>query len=54
MVSLHAHEFGGHEEIPAAFLPIFARRMIDEGAQLWQDLPVAGIIQEHAGRGRRV
>jgi poly-gamma-glutamate synthesis protein (capsule biosynthesis protein) len=34
MVSLHAHEFGGHEEIPAAFLPIFARRMIDEGAHL--------------------
>jgi poly-gamma-glutamate capsule biosynthesis protein CapA/YwtB (metallophosphatase superfamily) len=34
MVSLHAHEFGGHEEVPAAFLPIFARRMIDEGADL--------------------
>jgi poly-gamma-glutamate capsule biosynthesis protein CapA/YwtB (metallophosphatase superfamily) len=34
MVSLHAHEFGGHEELPAAFLPIFARRMIDEGAHL--------------------
>jgi poly-gamma-glutamate capsule biosynthesis protein CapA/YwtB (metallophosphatase superfamily) len=34
MVSLHAHEFGGHEEVPAAFLPIFARRMIDEGAHL--------------------
>ncbi|WP_407157154.1 CapA family protein [Bradyrhizobium sp. STM 3557] len=34
LVSLHAHEFGNHEEQPAEFLPVFARRMIDEGADL--------------------
>jgi poly-gamma-glutamate capsule biosynthesis protein CapA/YwtB (metallophosphatase superfamily) len=34
LVSLHAHEFGGDIENPAEFLPVFARRMIDEGAHL--------------------
>ncbi len=34
IVSLHAHEQGGGKEEPAEFLPVFARRMIDEGADL--------------------
>lgn len=34
VVSLHAHEQGRHREEPAAFIPIFARRMIDEGADV--------------------
>jgi poly-gamma-glutamate capsule biosynthesis protein CapA/YwtB (metallophosphatase superfamily) len=34
LVSLHAHEQDGEKEIPAAFIPTFARQMIDEGADL--------------------
>jgi hypothetical protein len=34
LVSVHAHEYGDDEESPAEFLPVFARRMIDEGAGL--------------------
>jgi poly-gamma-glutamate capsule biosynthesis protein CapA/YwtB (metallophosphatase superfamily) len=34
IVSLHAHEQGATREDPAEFIPIFARRMIDEGADL--------------------
>ncbi|MCA1454375.1 CapA family protein [Bradyrhizobium sp. BRP22] len=34
LVSIHTHEYGEHEESPAEFVPIFARRMIDEGASL--------------------
>ncbi|EHL97964.1 bacterial capsule synthesis protein [Acetobacteraceae bacterium AT-5844] len=34
LVSLHAHEQDGDKEIPAAFIPTFARQMIDEGADL--------------------
>ncbi len=34
MVSLHAHEQGESKEEPAEFIPIFARRMIDEGADV--------------------
>jgi poly-gamma-glutamate capsule biosynthesis protein CapA/YwtB (metallophosphatase superfamily) len=34
LVSFHAHEHGEDEESPAEFLPVFARRMIDEGANL--------------------
>jgi poly-gamma-glutamate synthesis protein (capsule biosynthesis protein) len=34
LVSLHAHEQGADKESPAEFIPIFARRMIDEGADL--------------------
>lgn len=34
LVSLHAHEQDGDKEIPAAFIPEFAHRMIDEGADL--------------------
>lgn len=34
IVSLHAHETGGRQEIPAEFIEIFARRMIDEGADV--------------------
>ena len=34
MVSFHAHEEEGSVEEPAAFIPIFAHRMIDEGADL--------------------
>ena len=34
LVSVHAHEYGEDEESPAEFLPVFARRMIDEGAGL--------------------
>jgi poly-gamma-glutamate synthesis protein (capsule biosynthesis protein) len=34
IVSLHAHEQGADREEPAAFIPVFARRMIDEGADV--------------------
>jgi poly-gamma-glutamate synthesis protein (capsule biosynthesis protein) len=34
VVSLHAHEQAAAEEVPAAFIPAFARRMIDEGADI--------------------
>ncbi|MBS0540183.1 MAG: CapA family protein [Proteobacteria bacterium] len=34
LVSLHAHEQDGDKEIPAEFIPAFARRMIDAGADL--------------------
>lgn len=34
LVSLHAHEQGADKEMPAEFIPVFARRMIDEGADL--------------------
>jgi poly-gamma-glutamate capsule biosynthesis protein CapA/YwtB (metallophosphatase superfamily) len=34
MVSFHAHEEEGSVEEPAAFIPTFAHRMIDEGADL--------------------
>jgi poly-gamma-glutamate capsule biosynthesis protein CapA/YwtB (metallophosphatase superfamily) len=34
LVSIHTHEYGEHEESPAEFVPVFARRMIDEGASL--------------------
>jgi poly-gamma-glutamate capsule biosynthesis protein CapA/YwtB (metallophosphatase superfamily) len=34
LVSLHAHEQGESKEIPAEFIPVFAREMIDAGADL--------------------
>jgi poly-gamma-glutamate capsule biosynthesis protein CapA/YwtB (metallophosphatase superfamily) len=34
IVSLHAHEQGATKEDPAEFIPVFARRMIDAGADL--------------------
>ena len=34
LVSIHAHEQGDSKEIPAEFLPVFAREMIDKGADL--------------------
>ncbi|MBU6497800.1 MAG: CapA family protein [Rhodospirillales bacterium] len=34
LVSVHAHEQGEDKEVPAEFLPVFARRMVDEGADL--------------------
>ena len=34
VVSVHAHEQGADKEQPAEFLPAFARRMVDEGADL--------------------
>ncbi|HWL82279.1 MAG TPA: CapA family protein [Roseomonas sp.] len=34
LLSLHAHEQGGDKDLPAEFIPAFARRMIDEGADL--------------------
>ncbi len=34
LVSVHAHEQEADKEQPAEFLPVFARRMIDEGADL--------------------
>jgi poly-gamma-glutamate capsule biosynthesis protein CapA/YwtB (metallophosphatase superfamily) len=34
LVSLHAHEQGESKEIPAEFIPAFARAMIDAGADL--------------------
>jgi len=33
-VSLHAHEQGESKEIPAEFIPVFARQMIDAGADV--------------------
>ena len=35
MVTIHAHENGGANSVPAEFLPIFARAMIDAGADLF-------------------
>ncbi len=34
LVSFHAHEQAEDKELPAEFLPVFARRIIDEGADL--------------------
>jgi poly-gamma-glutamate synthesis protein (capsule biosynthesis protein) len=34
LVSLHAHEQGADKEIPAEFIPLFARQMIDAGADI--------------------
>ena len=34
LVSVHAHEQATDKETPAEFLPVFARRMVDEGATL--------------------
>jgi len=34
VVSLHAHEQGETKEDPSDFIPVFARRMIDEGADV--------------------
>src|SRR5471030_432732 len=34
LVSLHAHEQGESKEIPSEFIPVFARQMIDAGADL--------------------
>ncbi len=34
VVSLHAHEQGESKEIPAEFIPVFARQMIDAGADI--------------------
>jgi poly-gamma-glutamate synthesis protein (capsule biosynthesis protein) len=34
MVSLHAHEQAESKEIPAEFIPVFARQMIDAGADI--------------------
>ena len=34
VVSLHAHEQGATKEDPAEFIPVFARRMVDEGADI--------------------
>ena len=35
IVTIHAHEHGGRREIPAGFLPVFARAMIDAGADVF-------------------
>ena len=35
IVTIHAHEHGGRREIPAEFLPVFARAMIDAGADVF-------------------
>jgi len=35
IVTIHAHEHGGRREIPAEFLPVFARQMIDAGADVF-------------------
>ncbi len=35
IVTIHAHEHGGRREVPADFLPVFARRMIDAGADVF-------------------
>ena len=35
MVTIHAHESGGANSVPAEFLPIFARAMIDAGASVF-------------------
>ena len=34
VVSLHAHEQAESKEIPAEFIPVFARQMIDAGADI--------------------
>ena len=34
VVSIHAHEQGASKEEPADFIPVFARRMIDEGTDV--------------------
>jgi poly-gamma-glutamate capsule biosynthesis protein CapA/YwtB (metallophosphatase superfamily) len=34
VVSLHAHEQAASKEIPAEFIPVFARQMIDAGADV--------------------
>lgn len=34
IASIHAHEQGASKEEPAEFIPLFARRMIDEGADI--------------------
>lgn len=34
MISLHAHEQGDTKEIPADFIPVFCREMIDAGADM--------------------
>ena len=34
MISLHAHEQGDDREVPAEFIPIFCREMIDAGADM--------------------
>lgn len=35
IVTIHAHEHGGRREIPADFLPVFARAMIEAGADVF-------------------
>jgi poly-gamma-glutamate synthesis protein (capsule biosynthesis protein) len=35
IVTIHAHEHGGRREVPAEFLPVFARLMIDAGADVF-------------------
>ena len=35
LVTIHAHESGGRTSVPAEFLPIFARAMIDAGADVF-------------------
>lgn len=35
IVTIHAHEHAGRREIPAEFLPVFARAMIDAGADVF-------------------
>jgi len=35
LVTIHAHEHAGRRELPADFLPIFARAMIDAGADVF-------------------
>ena len=35
IVTIHAHEHGGRREIPADFLPVFARAMIESGADVF-------------------
>jgi poly-gamma-glutamate synthesis protein (capsule biosynthesis protein) len=34
MLSMHGHEDGGSAETPAEFMPVFAHRMLDEGADM--------------------
>jgi len=35
IVTIHAHEHGGRREVHAVFLPVFARQMIDAGADVF-------------------
>ncbi|RLA32236.1 MAG: CapA family protein [Gammaproteobacteria bacterium] len=35
IVTIHAHEHGGRRDIPADFLPVFARAMIEAGADVF-------------------